>query len=107
MDFFILALATFRISSLVAEEDGPFGVFEGFRKTVGVRRDEKGENYGTNNFSVGLVCIWCNSIWIAVAFMGIYIFSEQIAVILAFPMALSSAALLLGEFVKILTRYNN
>ena len=74
MDFLILALATFRISSLIADEDGPFGLFEWIRSKVGVKRDEKGESYGTNKFAVGLVCVWCNSIWIGIALMGLYIF---------------------------------
>lgn len=107
MDFIILALATFRISHLIADEDGPLGLFEWGRGKVGVRRDEKGENYGTNNFAVGLVCQWCNSIWIGVVLMLLYIYTKQITVWVCFPLALSAVALTISEINKLLVRCNN
>ncbi len=107
MDFIILALATFRISSLIADEDGPLGVFEWIRGKVGVQRDERGENYGTNNFAVGLVCTWCNSIWIGIIFTLAYMWSSQVTALIAFPLALSAVALTISEINKMLVRYNN
>lgn len=107
MDFLILALATFRISNLIADEDGPMGLFEWLRGKTGVRRDEKGENYGTNNFAVGVACVWCNSIWVGAALMGLYIYSKQITVWIAFPLALSTVALIISELTKLLQRLNN
>lgn len=107
MDFIILALATFRISHLVADEDGPWGLFEWIRGKIGVRRDEKGEPYGTNNFAVGLVCQWCNSIWIGVVLMLLYIYTKQITVWVCFPLALSAVALTISEINKLLVRCNN
>ena len=107
MDFLILGLATFRISSLIADEDGPLGLFEWVRGKVGVRRDERGENYGTNNFAVGLVCQWCNSIWIGVILMFLYIYTKQITIWICFPLALSAVALTISEINKLLVRCNN
>jgi len=107
MDFIILALATFRISSLIADEDGPFGLFEWIRSKIGVQRDDKGKAYGTNNFAVGLVCQWCNSIWIGVVLMLLYMYSKQITLWVAFPLALSAVALTISEINKLLERYNN
>lgn len=107
MDFLILALATFRISSLIADEDGPFLLFEWLRGKIGVFRDEKGENYGTNTFAVGVVCVWCNSIWVGIALMGLYMFSKQVTVLLAFPLALSTVALIIDELAKALKRWNS
>lgn len=102
-----MALATFRISHLVADEDGPWGLFEWIRGKIGVRRDEKGEPYGTNNFAVGLVCQWCNSIWIGVVLMLLYIYTKQITVWVCFPLALSAVALTISEINKLLVRCNN
>lgn len=107
MDFLILALATFRISNLIADEDDPFGLFEWVRGKIGVRRDGQGENYGTNNFAVGVVCVWCNSIWVGVALMALYMFSKQITVWIAFPLALSTVALITDELTKALKRWNS
>ena len=100
MDFLILALATFRLSNLIADEDGPFGLFEYLRGIIGVERDSKGGNYGTNNFAAGVVCVWCNSVWIGIALMAIYIFSKQITVYLCFPLALSAVSIIIYEFIK-------
>lgn len=107
MDFLILALATFRISSLIADEDGPLGLFEWLRGRVGVKRDERGDNYGTNNFAVGVVCILCNSVWVGVVVMALYIYLEQITVWVAFPLALSAVALIIAAVIKALQRYTD
>ena len=107
MDFLILSLATFRISNLIADEDGPFKLFEWIRGKIGVRRDEMGKNYGTNNFAVGVACVWCNSVWIGVALTGLYMYSSQITVWVAFPLALSTVALIIDELTKALKRYTN
>ena len=62
-NFLILTLATWRLSSLLAEEEGPFGVLGKFRKFAGVIFN--GTTFeGTNTFSEGLICMWCNSVWI-------------------------------------------
>lgn len=105
MDFFILALATFRISSLIADEDGPFGVFEWTRGKIGAKRDDKGANYGTNNFAVGVTCIWCNSIWIAAVIKGSDMYQHTITLIVLFPFALSAVALIIAEITKALQRH--
>jgi hypothetical protein len=100
MDFLILALATFRISSLIADEDGPLGLFEWLRSRIGVERDTQGKTYGTNNFSVGLVCQWCNSIWIGVILMLLYMTTKQITVWICFPLALSAVTMILERWIN-------
>lgn len=92
-----MALATFRISSLIADEDGPFGLFDWLRGMAGVRRDDKGKTYGTNKFAVGLTCLWCNSIWVGVAWTLAYLWSRDVAIWACFPLALSTVALTIGE----------
>ena len=59
----ILALATWRLSSLLVREDGPFDVFGKFRSAVGVKYDEHSRPYGTNPVAEALTCLWCTSIW--------------------------------------------
>jgi len=101
LDFLILALATFRISSLIADEDGPFGLFEWLRGKVGVKRDGNGDNYGTNNFAVGVACQWCNSIWIGVALtVAYYVLSKQITVLICLPLAFSAVAIIVAKVVE-------
>ena len=82
------------------------GLFEWLRGLIGVKRDDKGDTYGTNNFSVGVTCVWCNSIWVAIALMALYIYSKQ-TVWGAFPLALSTVAIVVNELTKALKRWNN
>jgi hypothetical protein len=100
MDFLILALATFRISSLIADEDGPLGLFEWTRSKMGVRRDEKGENYGTNNFAVGLVCQWCNSLWIGIVLAILYMWLKEMIVFVCLPLSLSAVTMVISRYIN-------
>ena len=100
MDFIILALATFRISSLIADEDGPLGLFEWLRSLVGVKRDETGQTYVENNFAIGIICLWCNSIWIGVILMALYMLSTQITVWISFPLALSTVTMIISRWIN-------
>jgi hypothetical protein len=93
MDFLILALATFRISALIADEEGPFGAIDKLRYLCGVRKDENGSVYGLNNFATGLICKWCNSIWIGIILTMAYVSSKEVAVLFCLPFALSAIAI--------------
>jgi hypothetical protein len=50
-ELLILGLATWRVSSLLAEEEGPRGVLERMRYKIGVRYDEESYAYGTNELA--------------------------------------------------------
>jgi hypothetical protein len=61
--FTFTILAVWRISSLLAREEGPFDIFGRLRSLLGVRYNEANESFGTNWLSKGVLCIWCNSLW--------------------------------------------
>jgi hypothetical protein len=75
LDYTILALAAWRLASLLVNEDGPFDAFRLFRMWVGVEpivlKDADGNlQAGTatkNSFAKGLTCLWCVSVWTALA----------------------------------------
>lgn len=56
----ILAFASWRLASLLVDEDGPFGVFDRLRRRVGVYRT--GE---MSQVALAFTCIWCMSVWAA------------------------------------------
>ena len=58
----ILTLATWRIASLLAIEDGPDQIFARLRHWAGVRYDQHNQPYGENELAKGLLCLWCNSV---------------------------------------------
>ncbi len=67
--FFLLSLATWRFSSLLADEDGPFEIFEKIRFFLGVRPDPGTlKKFYMNSLARGVVCVWCNSLWFGALF---------------------------------------
>ena len=59
--FIILALATWRISSLLCDEDGPWNIFSRLRNKVGVKYNEQNELYASNEIAKIFTCLWCIS----------------------------------------------
>jgi len=98
--FILIALAVWRISSLVAHEDGPYEVFEKFRHLVGVEYDEESKPYGRNQFAKGLTCIWCNSIWFGVIVTIAYARFPEATVLFCIPFALSTVAIIVESIVE-------
>jgi hypothetical protein len=84
-------MAVWRLSSLVAKEDGPFDIFLRFRKWAGTE----------SSFSRGLVCIWCNSVWFSAvialpgAISGLFVWWLYPVVVLA----LSTGAIIVEQFI--------
>lgn len=59
LDFLLVGLATWRLSSLILYEEGPFAIFERVRTRAGVNRPGEVTSLATL-FS----CMWCMSVWI-------------------------------------------
>ena len=97
VDFVILALATYRLSLLLAAEDGPLYVLARLRYMVGVRADEYGNLYGDNNFAEGLICQWCNSVWLGLVIGGGYVFIGPLMIWLMLPFSLSAFVVLFSN----------
>jgi len=92
-----MVLATWRIASLFAVEPGPWDVFGRVRQLGGVRYGEDGLPYGTNELSRGLVCVWCNSIWIGLVLAVAHYLKPGVTFWLALPFALSAGAVIIQE----------
>lgn len=96
VEFLILALATFRVSSLFVKETGPGRLFLKLREGFGIVHDQDDKILIVpETFLAGIFsCVWCFSIW-AGAFWGIfYHFSPDITLGAATIFALSAAAIL-------------
>ena len=93
----VLALATYRLSNMLADVDqhGPFGVLTWLRVKAGMKYDARNQPYPATELAKGLLCMYCNSIWIGIAFAILYFFVPMIAFWIALPFALSGAAVLL------------
>jgi len=98
-----MGLAVWRLSSLVATpgDDGPWEMFLRFRTFAGVKHDEQtGLYYGTNEFSKGIVCVWCVSVWLGLALGILYLVFREPVVWCLLPFALSGAAVVVERIAN-------
>jgi len=94
LEFIVLALATWRISSLLVDEVGPFRIFIRLRQLVGITHDMD------DNVAIipdgflpeVLSCIWCCSIWTGLFWTVMYLLCDY-SFYLALPFALSAVAI--------------
>lgn len=100
MDILILILATWRLTSLIVNEEGPYHSLARFRHWVGLRYDEMSVPYGTNELASGLSCLWCASVWCGAAWAVLYWIAPNLTLMLALPLALSAGAVLVDEYVQ-------
>ena len=99
--FFILALAAWRLASLVANEDGPWMMFKRVRQ-----RAEQWCNKYKFCRELGLyelvTCEWCNSIWIGMGLTLLYLWIGETILYLSLPFALSTVAIVIKYIVELL-----
>ena len=101
LEFLVFILATWRLAHLLAEEAGPYDVLGRLRHLVGVRYDDVGNVYGSNELARGLICVWCNSVWIGAGWALAWFLVPDIAFWLAVPLALSGGAVLIDRLKEI------
>ncbi len=65
--FTINLLLTWRLTSLLVNEDGPFDLFVRFRDWIGIGYDEDGLCAGRNDIAKMLCCTRCTSVWVGLA----------------------------------------
>lgn len=85
----IVSLATWRISSMLTAEQGPFNMFVKLRNKLGFAHDEFGLVIGRPTGNV-LSCLWCTSIYISIALM-------LLPVIISLPFAISALSIIIHE----------
>lgn len=100
IDFAILILATWRLTSFLVEEEGPFNIFCKFRHWIGIRYDEWSERYGTNVIASALTCVWCASVWVAIFLAIAYFIAGSLVVYVCLPFAISAGAIIIDEIAN-------
>lgn len=93
--FLALCLATWRISSLLADEIGPWDVFVKLRELTGITHDESKRILTIPfHFLPQLIsCVWCNSIWVGAGWTTLWAAMGRYVLIPALPFALSAFAI--------------
>ena len=92
MDYLILALSTWRISSLLTNqsERGPFAVLDRLHSWAGNNNSEVAQ---------ALSCLWCASIWVGLVVTTAYYFAPEIVRWILLPFALSAMAIAVDRMV--------
>lgn len=91
-----LALACWRLASLLVYEDGPGDVFARLRTRVGVQVDRDGTPYAMNPVGQAFICLWCMSVWTAAAALML----ERFAPVMVDVLAISAAAIGYQRWLK-------
>jgi hypothetical protein len=78
----IVSLATWRVSSMLVQEDGPGNCFRRVRERMGFKHDTMGHVIAKPDGNV-LGCLWCTSVWVA-------------CVLIVLPLALSGILAISG-----------
>ena len=96
--FVLLCLATWRLCSLLAREDGPWDVFAELRHRMGVAYDENSDLQGDNVFAKAIICSWCSSLYISP--VGAYLMKPiNIGEFIVYWLAISAGAILIDTVV--------
>lgn len=94
MHYLILALATWRLSNLLVNEDGPGDMFAHLRNLAGVQDNA---DVQPNAVAGAFVCIWCMSVWVGVLFGVMWQAWPGAIMWLALPLALSAAVIAMDK----------
>lgn len=99
--FFYLALAAWRLSSLVANEDGPWQMFKRLRQRAETwcKRYRFCHEMGLYDL---FACEWCNSVWIGIGLTLLYVWLGESILYLALPLALSTVVIVIKYVVQFL-----
>lgn len=96
----VLGLVTWRLTSMLTKESGPYDIFGRLRDAVGIHYDELSNCVG-GPVSGMLCCFWCTSVWIAVILMTIVGVQVHFSVqhIVALALAISTVAIIITKVI--------
>lgn len=102
LEWFILVLATWRVSSLLVNERGPFDLFLRLRSWAGIQHDSQGRStiIPDGLLSGVLSCVWCASVWVGAGWAAAYWLWPDYALPVALALALSAAAVLVETWLR-------
>lgn len=99
--FFLLALAGWRLSSMVVNEAGPWHFFTWLRSRTGIQHDGDDPTIIPNRFFSNLLsCVWCFSMWTSLVWLICWFFFPEITIYFAMPFALSALIILLDKLIS-------
>lgn len=98
-DFILIGMATWRLSSMLVNEAGPFDMFQTLRDKLGVYPVKVGDTVQCQSKHAiwGMFCcVWCMSVWVSALMLTLY----TIAPIMVYWLAISTLAVIVQEALK-------
>ena len=95
----LIALATWRISSLLVRESGPWDLFSRLREWAKIEYDDMGNVMNGGRLGA-LACLECMSIWVGSLFFILFLLvGEGWTVIVALPFVFSMVAIIYDALI--------
>jgi len=102
VELVLLGFATWRLTSLLYREEGPFGIFVKLREKLGIQHiDGKPCIYPDRFWCKLFSCVWCLSVWVSATFVVWYIFLPSVAIIFALWLSLSTITIGLDKWLVV------
>ena len=111
-ELLVFGLATWRLTSLLMSEDGPYFLFVHLRYKVGLRNGEKIGQQGVyvdyalptwrKEIGKAFLCQWCLSVWVGILWVilgNLGIIWDRVGFLVALPLAFSAIAILYQKLV--------
>ena len=98
---FLMISAVWRLSSLFANEDGPFSVFARIRN-LAEYLCKQNRLCAAFKLYDGLTCEWCNSIWFAALLTPAWYVLGDVVVLVVTPLAISTWAITIKYLIQTL-----
>lgn len=91
--------ASWRLSNLLVEEEGPGNIFVKIRKVMGVYYDEYSQKQTTGWLGDLFSCVWCMSVWVSFILVSLdkWRFFHQYLVL---PLGLSGMVVVVHKLVN-------
>ncbi len=99
--FVVMGLATWRLSSLLVRESGPFSLLSKMRHAIGVRYNQQSVPEGTNALAEAFTCVWCLSVWVGLGLWLLWAAFPSWVMWIAGPLGLSGVAVIVDEVTTV------
>lgn len=96
----LLTLATWRISSMLVNEEGPWSIFRKLREKVGISEDGPIVTVPDGMLPGVLSCVWCCSVWVAAFWLVLWVLIPTIATYLAAWLSISTLSIVVDGINK-------
>ena len=105
LNIFLLALELWRISSLFANEDGPFHFFRKFRDYCKFLCEHNRFCRELHLYEL-IECEWCNSVWFGTLLTLLWFLYGDRVIVILLPFALSTLVIVLKYIIQGLEKLN-